>query len=152
VVATSVALPSQRLASRAAGQKPAANQAARGRAGGGRQEDCLWAGPLKLDLAGFAASVDGRYLPLTRAEFLLLAELVRRPYSTLSRERLVATLHGEQPSPAEPLISPRSMDVHIARLRAKLRSAGVDCIKTMRFVGYRCVPAVRAPTDQAGRC
>jgi hypothetical protein len=36
--------------------------------------------------------------------------------------------------------SPRSVDTHIARLRAKLRYAGYDCIKTMRFVGYRFVP------------
>lgn len=132
--------------------EPTRNRAARGGVGNSSPEDCLWAGPLKLDLAGFAASVDGRDLPLTRAEFLVLAELVRRPYSTLSRERLVATLHGAGPSTTETFISPRSMDVHIARLRAKLRGAGVDCIKTMRFVGYRCVPARGGTSDQAGRC
>ena len=104
--------------------------------------NCLCSGPLKLDLEGFSASVAGHDVPLTRTEFLLLTQLVRRPYSTFSRERLAAELHNGD---SNQLISLRSMDVHIARLRAKLRSAGINGIKTMRFVGYRFVP----PADSA---
>jgi two-component system, OmpR family, response regulator len=109
-------------------------------------QNCLSAGPIKLDLDGFSASVAGLDVPLTRTEFLLMIQFLGRPYSTFTRERLVKALHSGEAIPAAPLISPRSMDVHIARLRGKLRVAGVDCIKTTRFVGYRFVP----PADPSG--
>jgi DNA-binding response OmpR family regulator len=109
-------------------------------------QNCLCAGPIKLDLDGFSASVAGRDVPLTRTEFLLMIQFLGRPYSTFTRERLAAALHSGEPMPAAHLISLRSMDVHIARLRGKLRLAGVDCIKTTRFVGYRFVP----PADEPG--
>jgi len=96
-------------------------------------------GALRLDPAGFSVTVDGRDLALTLAEFLLLQELARHPYQVLSRERLASALR-EYGSTSEPSPSSRSVDTHVSRLRAKLRSAGYDCIKTMRFVGYRFVP------------
>lgn len=95
-------------------------------------------GALRLDPAGFSVTVDGNDLSLTLAEFLLLRELARNPYKVLGRERLAAALRED---PSEPATSPRSVDTHISRLRKKLRNAGYDCIKTMRFVGYRFVPA-----------
>ncbi len=97
-------------------------------------------GPLRLDPAGFTASVAGRDLSLTLGEFLILRELAQNPYQVLRRERLVALLRSSAGNPEALGASPRSVDTHIARLRAKLRRAGYDCIKTMRFVGYRFVP------------
>jgi two-component system response regulator ChvI len=95
-------------------------------------------GALRLDPAGFSVTVGGGDLSLTLAEFLLLRELARHPYQVLGRERLAAALREHA---SDPTSSPRSVDTHISRLRRKLRSAGCDCIKTMRFVGYRFVPA-----------
>ena len=34
----------------------------------------------------------------------------------------------------------RVVDIHVSRLRKKLAQAGCDCIRTMRYVGYRFVP------------
>ncbi len=103
-----------------------------------RESDTIEVGPLRLDPEGFTASVDGRDLALTLGEFLILREFAQNPYLVLRRERLTALIHagGSDGSP-----SPRSVDTHIARLRAKLRQAGYDGIKTMRFVGYRFVPS-----------
>ena len=101
------------------------------------ESDVITLGALRLDAAGFTVTVDGRYLPLTLAEFVLLRELAGHPYQVLSRQRLAAAVreHASDAAPSE-----RSVDTHISRLRAKLRGAGYDCIKTMRFVGYRFVP------------
>ena len=142
---TSADLRVRQIRPRLSGEAVVRNQAMEIAKSKRANRNCLCAGPLKLDLDGFSASVGGQDVPLTRTEFLLMIQLVQHPYSTFSRERLVATLHGDERRMEAPLISPRAMDVHIARLRGKLRAAGVDCIKTTRFVGYRFVP----PTDSA---
>jgi DNA-binding response OmpR family regulator len=97
-------------------------------------------GALALDVDGFSATVDGQDLPLTYGEFLIMEALLRNPYQVLNREQLVDLLR--QGSRGLGGVAPelRSVDTHIARLRAKLRTLGYDCIRTMRFVGYRFVP------------
>lgn len=97
-------------------------------------------GALTVDPDGYAVSVDGSDLSLTLAEFRLLNEFARHPYQTLGRRRLAALLREQSGGLDGAGASLRSVDTHIARLRAKLRKAGYDCIKTMRFVGYRFVP------------
>ena len=101
--------------------------------------DAISMGALRIDPAGFSVTVEGRDLSLTLAEFLLLQELASHPYQVLGRGRLVSALREHIPA-SETSPSSRSVDTHISRLRAKLRGAGYDCIKTMRFVGYRFVP------------
>jgi DNA-binding response OmpR family regulator len=100
----------------------------------------LRAGPLALDLEGFAVTVDGEDLPVTYGEFLILEEFVRHPFQVLNRQRLTELVRRGAPrsSPTNP--ENRAVDTHIARLRAKLRALGYDCIRTMRNVGYRFVP------------
>jgi two-component system, OmpR family, response regulator ChvI len=95
-------------------------------------------GPMNIDPEGFAVTIDGRDVSLTLAEFLLLQELASHPFQVLDRVRLSAALREH--SLAQPAASGRAVDTHISRLRAKLRDAGYDCIRTMRFVGYRFVP------------
>lgn len=102
--------------------------------------DVIRVGLLELDPEGFSVRLNGRDVTLTLAEFLLLHEFVRHPHQVLSRERLVALVREHAAAPARAGGSARSVDTHIARLRRKLRKAGFDCIKTMRFVGYRLVP------------
>jgi DNA-binding response OmpR family regulator len=97
-------------------------------------------GPLRLDPVGFVASVDGQDIALTLGEFSILLEFARNPYQVLRRERLIALLRANPGNGDGLNASPRAVDTHIARLRAKLRRAGYDCIKTMRFVGYRFIP------------
>jgi len=88
------------------------------------------AGPLSVDVAGREASLGGHPLTLTRKEFDLLAILAARPNVVCTRDHLLDQVwqaSWEAPS--------RTLDVHIAALRAKLGETVV--IETVRGVGYR---------------
>ena len=86
-------------------------------------------GPLRLDPARFSAELDGRPLELRPQEFKLLLALVRRPEAVLSREHLLDVAWGR---PADL----RTVDVHVAWLRRRLRGSGV-AIETCWGKGYR---------------
>jgi DNA-binding response OmpR family regulator len=105
-----------------------------------RGVDRVTFGSLTLDADGYAVSVNGADIALTYAEFLLLNEFARHPYQALDRRRLATLIRENLGGTDGASSSLRSVDTHIARLRAKLRRADYDCIKTMRFVGYRFVP------------
>jgi two-component system phosphate regulon response regulator PhoB len=69
-------------------------------------------------------------------EFKLLRSLLANPGKVFSREDLVATAWPEH-APGDV----RGVDVHIARLRKKLRaSVGSDVIRTVRSAGYAFAP------------
>ncbi len=88
-------------------------------------------GPLNVDLATRTATLDGAELTLTRKEFDLLAILAAKPDVVCTRDHLLDQVwqaSWEAPS--------RTLDVHIAALRAKL-GAGPVSIETVRGVGYR---------------
>jgi DNA-binding response OmpR family regulator len=89
----------------------------------------LVVGSVRLDLAQHRVLVDGGEVALTATEFDLLAFLMRRPGRVFSREQLISEVWGY---PA--LDSNRTVDVHIAQLRAKLGTASP--IRTVRGVGY----------------
>jgi DNA-binding response OmpR family regulator len=98
---------------------------------------------------GVSVRVNGRDLTLTYAEFLIMEEFVRHPYQVLNRERLLAATRDKLALAGGNDPTLRSVDTHIARIRAKLRAAGYSCIKTMRFVGYRFVPLDGDPKPAA---
>jgi hypothetical protein len=88
---------------------------------------------LLLDLDGRRVLAAGRPLDLTRREFDLLAYLANRPGRVLTRAQLLAAIW----SPADVAdAGPRTVDVHVARLRRKLGSHGTP-LSTLRGVGYR---------------
>jgi DNA-binding response OmpR family regulator len=97
-------------------------------------------GAMVLDIGGFTVTVEGQDVPVTLAEFLLLKQLALNPYRVLDRATLATVLGRRGFVYDVHPISLRTVDLHISRLRKKLRQAGYDCIKTMRFVGYRFVP------------
>lgn len=84
----------------------------------------------RLNPAARQASLDGRDLELTDAEYSILDILVRNPGRIVSRDEIASALHQREASPFE-----RSIDVHISNLRKKL---GVrrDGIRTVRGSGY----------------
>jgi DNA-binding response OmpR family regulator len=87
-------------------------------------------GALTVDPASRTATVHGRPLALTRKEFDLLHALAARAGQVCSRDLLVDQVwqaSWEAPS--------RTLDVHIAALRAKLD--GAVTIETVRGVGYQ---------------
>jgi DNA-binding response OmpR family regulator len=87
-------------------------------------------GPLVVDVHARRVSVAGREIILTRKEFDLLASLARQPGGAVSRDRLLAEVWHTTWSG-----SMRTVEVHIASLRAKLGDPGL--VETVRGVGYR---------------
>ena len=75
-----------------------------------------------------------RRLPLTPTEFKLLATLASVPGRLFRRQELRAILWG-----CGDAVQPRTIDVHVARLRRKLVDAGgsSSVITTVHGVGYR---------------
>jgi len=85
------------------------------------------------DFDAVAVHVDGEPVRLTRREFELLRYLVANKNRVLSRDRLLERVWGY-----DQVIETRSVDVHVGRLRGKLRVAGRQ-IETVVGLGYRFV-------------
>ncbi len=81
---------------------------------------------------------------LSETESSLLSFLVANPERAVSREELLTRLWGIGPKEVET----RTVDMHIARLRQKLRDpedgSGAEAIVTVRAVGYMAGPALQA--------
>ncbi|PSL08511.1 DNA-binding response OmpR family regulator [Haloactinopolyspora alba] len=95
-----------------------------------RDEPPVVIGPLSIDAGTRAVRVDGVELGLTRKEFDVLALLAARAPAVVPRDTIVDQVWG-----ATWEASSRTLDTHIASLRAKLDEA--VRIRTVRGVGYR---------------
>ena len=89
----------------------------------------LSVGRVTLDPDRRRAYVDDAEVPLTTTEFDLLAFLLRRPGRVYEREHLLSEVWGYAAAAGT-----RTVDVHVAQLRAKLGDASP--IRTVRGVGY----------------
>lgn len=99
------------------------------------------AGPVTMNVDAQSASVNGKPVDLTRTEFGLLATLVRGRGKVLDREALTnGAYEGNR------VVSDRTIDSHMRRLRAKLRAGGIDPIRTVHGVGFR----LDVPADDPG--
>jgi two-component system OmpR family response regulator len=87
-------------------------------------------GPVALDPSRRQVTVDGAPLALTPTEFDLLGHLLNRPGRVFTREELLAGVWGYASHAGT-----RTVDVHVAQVRAKLGSAA-GLIRTVRGVGY----------------
>jgi two-component system phosphate regulon response regulator PhoB len=109
--------------------------------------DLLTAGPLVLDKAVHRLLVSGQEVPLSPAEFRLLAFLLENPGRVFSRDEL---LRGAWPKNIT--AGGRTVDVHVRRLRQLLEPFRCDdIIQTVRSFGYRLVPPSREALPAAGR-
>lgn len=100
------------------------------RSSGESGADCLRYRQLELNLDAREYRLSGALLDLTQREFDLLCELLHNQGRVLTREVLLGRLWGYDFFGDE-----RIVDSHIKNLRKKL--AGLDCIETVRGVGYR---------------
>ncbi|MCE9614226.1 MAG: response regulator transcription factor [Lentisphaerae bacterium] len=118
--------------------------AADGRApAAGTSTTCLVHGPLTVDSDSLTASLSGRPLTLTRAEFRLLECLTRHPARIFTRDDLINRLYA-----GEHVVTDRSVDACVKRLRRRFAelNAGFDPIQTVHGLGYKLNPDVeRAP-------
>ncbi len=118
----------------------------RGRADGAeRKAPVLRAGDLEIDRHRFEVRMKGRPVELTPKEFELLATLVGAPGRVFGREELLDLVWGR-----DGFVEPRTVDVHVARLRAKFTAARLPDARDRDGAGSRLplpgVPAVRNTT------
>ena len=92
--------------------------------------ESLTAGDVVLRPAARTVDVGGTPVHLTATEFDLLARLMRTPGIVIPRDRLLEEVWGYSNA-----VPTRTVDVHIAQVRAKL--ARPELIETVRGIGYR---------------
>ncbi|WP_419164875.1 response regulator [Candidatus Palauibacter sp.] len=88
-------------------------------------------GPVELDREAHRAFSEGFEVDLTPLEYRLLEVLLERRGRVQSRRQLLQAVWDTNAA-----IETRTVDMHVARLRTKLRGAA-DLIETVRGIGYR---------------
>lgn len=91
-------------------------------------------GGLKIDFSTYEVFARGKSVKLTLKEFELLRFLVQNPNRVLSRDQLLDRVWG-----GETFVTPRTVDVHIRRLRKAIEKddSRPKWILTLRGVGYK---------------
>ena len=91
-------------------------------------------GSLKIDFSTYEVFVGGKPVKLTLKEFELLRFLVQNPSRVLNRDQLLDRVWG-----GETFVTPRTVDVHIRRLRKAVETDDrkPKWILTVRGVGYK---------------
>ncbi len=88
-------------------------------------------GNIIIDPIRFLVSVDDQEVVLAKKEFELLHLLATKPGRVFLRNEILSQIWG-----TEVIVGDRTIDVHIRKIRQKL---GVDCINTVKGVGYKMV-------------
>jgi DNA-binding response OmpR family regulator len=96
----------------------------------------LRCGDLSLDPASRDARVDNKPLAVTATELAILELLLRRTPAIVTRQSIAVNVW---PVEADGIGS-NTIDVHLARLRAKLVGSHTR-VETVRGVGYRLLPS-----------
>jgi len=99
-------------------------------------------GRLRVDFDTYEVFLDGESLNLSLREFELLKFFVRHPHRVYDRLQLLDLVWG-----AEVHVEPRTVDVHIRRLRKRIErdDAAPELILTVRGVGYKFIPDALEP-------
>lgn len=84
---------------------------------------------LTIDPERFMVQVDGKDVILAKKEFELLHLLATKPGRVFLRNEILNQVWGN-----EVIVGDRTIDVHIRKIRQKL---GIDCITTVKGVGYK---------------
>lgn len=102
----------------------------------GVRDPVLRCGDLTFDPATREACIDGRRLAVTTTELAILELLLRRAPNVVTRRSIAMNVW---PVEADGIGS-NTIDVHLARLRAKLSGSRAR-VETVRGVGYRLLPS-----------
>ena len=91
-------------------------------------------GRLEMDTARHRVRWDGKVVPLTVTEFMILETLAVRPDVVKSRNQLLDAAYQD-----DVYVDDRTIDSHIKRLRRKFRQVDpqFDAIDTLYGAGYR---------------
>ena len=89
-------------------------------------------GDVTMDIAEYRVTRGGEAVRLAPTEFRLLRHFMENPGRVFSREQLLDAVWGR-----EIYLEPRTVDVHVRRLRKNLNAGGKrDIIRTVRTAGY----------------
>jgi DNA-binding response OmpR family regulator len=107
----------------------------RGRPAEAPSEAPVIAGALRLDPVRHEVVKQGKPLPLSAMEFRLLEFFLRRRGRAFNRAQLLDQVWGQ-----DRFVEPRTVDVHIRRLREKVEDdpRRPTLILTVRGLGYKC--------------
>jgi two-component system, OmpR family, phosphate regulon response regulator PhoB len=87
---------------------------------------------IEMDIVSHKVKRGGETVALGPTEFRLLKHFLEHPGRVFSRERLLDSVWGH-----DSYIEPRTVDVHIRRLRKAINTGGrADIIRTVRSAGY----------------
>ena len=86
-------------------------------------------GEINIDPVKFMVQVSGNDVVLAKKEFELLYLLASRPGRVFLRNEILSQIWGN-----DVIVGDRTIDVHIRKIRQKM---GVDCISTVKGVGYK---------------
>jgi two-component system alkaline phosphatase synthesis response regulator PhoP len=91
-------------------------------------------GGICINFGSYRITVDDRPIDLSFRELKLLAFFIRHPGRVYSRDQLLDYVWGD-----ESYVEPRTVDVHISRLRAVIENDKDDprYIQTVRGIGYK---------------
>jgi len=94
-------------------------------------------GRLRIDFDTYEVVLEGQPLGLGLREFELLRFFLQYPHRVFSRGQILDLVWGQ-----DVYVEPRTVDVHIRRLRQRLErdDANPTFILTVRGVGYKCNP------------
>jgi two-component system, OmpR family, alkaline phosphatase synthesis response regulator PhoP len=84
---------------------------------------------LRIDPERFLVIYNGKEYTLAKKEFELLYLLAAKPGRVFLRNEILSQVWGN-----DVIVGDRTIDVHIRKIRQKL---GVDCITTVKGVGYK---------------
>ena len=84
---------------------------------------------LTIDPERFIIQVGETEIVLAKKEFELLYLLAQKPGRVFLRNEILNQVWGN-----DVIVGDRTIDVHIRKIRQKL---GIDCIKTVKGVGYK---------------
>jgi two-component system, OmpR family, response regulator len=100
----------------------------------GERAPLLRCGSLSVDPATRQVSVEGASIELTPREFAIVELLLRKSPAVVQRQTIALQAWPEEVD----AVGSNTIDVHIARLRAKLARSDAH-IETLRGTGYRLV-------------
>ncbi len=89
----------------------------------------LLIGNISIDPVKFLVTIDGNEVVLAKKEFELIYLLASKPGRVFLRNEILTQVWGN-----EVIVGDRTIDVHVRKVRQKL---GIDCITTVKGVGYK---------------
>ncbi|MBS1781692.1 MAG: response regulator transcription factor [Bacteroidetes bacterium] len=93
------------------------------------EQDAIKVAGIEINRTNYSVSFNGQNKVLPRKEFELLALLASQPGRVFLRNEILQRVWG-----TDVIVGDRTIDVHIRKIRQKM---GIDCIATVKGVGYK---------------